>query len=219
MIVLDIETTGLSAYNCGIWQIGAIDLKNPSNYFLEEARIDDSDIIHKGALVLSGKDESYLRDIKKQSQKELILSFFSWIGKVEEKIFIGQNILWDISFIVEKMVKYGIFENYSSVLGHRGIDLHSVAALRYKELYGVFKLKENGLSMFGLDEIMKFCGLKEDRKRIEGLNNYVVVFDGECHGALWDCVICAEVYFRLVEGRTFFEEFKEFEIPDYLRRK
>ena len=38
MIVLDIETSGLTS-DCGIWQIGAIDLTNPKNYFLEECKL------------------------------------------------------------------------------------------------------------------------------------------------------------------------------------
>jgi len=46
MIVLDIETSGLDSVKCGIWQIGAIDLAT-NEEFLEEARIDDEDIVLK----------------------------------------------------------------------------------------------------------------------------------------------------------------------------
>lgn len=45
MIVVDIETSGLDFNKCGIWQIGALELENPANTFLEEARIDDEDEI------------------------------------------------------------------------------------------------------------------------------------------------------------------------------
>ena len=80
MIILDIETTGIDFNKCGIWQIGALDFYNPENYFLEEARIDDEDLIEEGALKINGKIEQELRDPKKQSQKQLLENFFELIN-------------------------------------------------------------------------------------------------------------------------------------------
>jgi len=45
MMVFDIETSGTNFYKCGIWQIGALELENPENTFLQEGRIDDKDKI------------------------------------------------------------------------------------------------------------------------------------------------------------------------------
>ena len=45
MIVVDIETSGMLDSNVGIWQIGAVEFENPSNTFLEDGRIDDSDVV------------------------------------------------------------------------------------------------------------------------------------------------------------------------------
>ena len=67
-IVLDLETSGLDKVNCGIWQIGAIDLNNQEE-FLEEGRIDDEDVAQEGALRVIGKTEEELRDKNKRSQK------------------------------------------------------------------------------------------------------------------------------------------------------
>jgi len=79
MIVVDIETSGgLDPERIGIWQIGALDLDNPENVFLDEARIDDSDIIENDALKVIGKTPEYLRDRSKQSQKDLLIKFFLW---------------------------------------------------------------------------------------------------------------------------------------------
>ena len=47
MIALDIETSGGNPVKYGIWQIGAIELENPKNIFLEEARIDEEDEVQK----------------------------------------------------------------------------------------------------------------------------------------------------------------------------
>ena len=86
MIVVDIETSGgLDPNNIGIWQIGALDLDNPGNIFLEESRIDDSDQIEEEALKVIGKTPEYLRNPEKQSQKELLNNFLRWINKIGQK--------------------------------------------------------------------------------------------------------------------------------------
>lgn len=72
MIVLDIETSGIYPERHGIWQIGALELENPSNVFLEEGRIDDEDVVEEEAVKVHGKNEAYLRNSEKQSQRELI---------------------------------------------------------------------------------------------------------------------------------------------------
>ena len=56
-VVLDIETSGLDKVNCGIWQIGAIDLDDTKEVFFESSSIDDDDIVEDGALRVIGKTE------------------------------------------------------------------------------------------------------------------------------------------------------------------
>ena len=57
MIVVDLEMSGLDMANCGIWQIGAVDLNNPQEIFFEEGRIDDEDVVQSEALKVIGKTD------------------------------------------------------------------------------------------------------------------------------------------------------------------
>ena len=41
MIIVDIETTGIDFEKCGIWQIGAVELENPNNIFIEDAKMEN----------------------------------------------------------------------------------------------------------------------------------------------------------------------------------
>ena len=85
MIVLDIETSGLSSVDSGICEIGAIDLFNPDNVFFQECKIDDEDLIQDGALAVNGKTAEGIRDQSKQSQKQLLINFFKWCDSIKIK--------------------------------------------------------------------------------------------------------------------------------------
>jgi len=214
MIVLDIEASGLDSGKCGIWQIGALDLESKEE-FLEEARIDDEDEIFEEALKVIGKREEELRDSKKQSQKELIERFLEWLKRFDERILMGQNIGWDMSFIQNKCIRYGIHDKFRKITGQRTIDLHTIANLIYKDKYGEFKT-EKGKSSMSLSSILEFCGLKDERREMEGGE---VVKEGKPHNALEDCKLEAECYFRLVHGKNLFEEYSKFKIPEHLLEK
>ena len=214
MIVTDIETSGLDSGRCGIWQIGALELENPKNYFLEEGRIDDEDTIEKEALIVIGKTESELRDKRKQTQKQLILNYLNWAEKVDERIVGGHNVGWDISFIQNKSMRYGIMPQFREVSGQRTIDLHGLAQEEYRKLNGKYFLK-NGKSDMNLSKVLDFCGMKDDRIRIE---NNVVVQKGKSHGALEDCRLEGECIYRIRDGKGLFKEYSKFKVPEYLRR-
>ena len=70
MIVLDIETTGLT-HDCGICEIGAINLDKTNNYFLQNCKIDKEDTITQEALKVNGKTREQLYDVNKQTQNAL----------------------------------------------------------------------------------------------------------------------------------------------------
>src|SRR3989339_1108677 len=108
MIVVDIETSGLDMDKSGIWQIGAVELENPKNFFFEEARIDDENLVNHDSLKIIGKTEHELRDTKKQSQKQLLSNFFKWAVKIKNNDCICQNPQFDWSFLSLKAEKYGI---------------------------------------------------------------------------------------------------------------
>ncbi|MEK6915283.1 MAG: 3'-5' exonuclease [Nanoarchaeota archaeon] len=109
MIVVDIETSGnFDPAKHGIWQIGALDFENPTNTFLEEARIDDEDSLTEEALKVTGKTEAQLRDKTKQSQKQLLSNFFEWVSKIKNRVIVAHNTPFDYGFIVLKAKKYGL---------------------------------------------------------------------------------------------------------------
>ncbi len=213
MIILDIESTGINTREGGIWQIGAFELEKPENYFLQEGRIDDEDKIMEEALKIIGKTEEELRDKNKQSQKQLILNFLGWRKRCEEKITLGQNIGWDVSFIQNKCLKYGIMEKFREVMGQRSIDLHTIAQERYKGINGKYLLKENGNSDMNLTNVLKLCGIPDQRK--QNINGKISE-EGTPHNALEDCKLEGECYYRLKYGKNLFPEYSQFEIPGVL---
>jgi DNA polymerase III epsilon subunit-like protein len=215
MIVLDIETSGIHTGDCGIWQIGAIDLENTKNYFLEEGRIDDEDIVTESALIVTGKTEKELRDKNKQSQKQLILNFLDWTKKCKEKLYVGQNVGWDINFIQNKCVDYNIIDEFRESAGQRGMDLHTFAQNRYHEVKNQYLLRERGLSDMNLKNILDFCGIPDKRRQ---MGRGEVKEEGTDHNALEDCKLEAECFSRLVYGKNLFPEYAKFKIPRELTK-
>jgi len=201
MIVLDIETSGLDFNKCGIWQIGAVELENPHNVFLQEARIDDENIVQEGALRVTGTTEEQLRDPSKQSQKQLLESFFKWCENIRVRNCICQGPQWDLGFIWIKASKYRLREKLDNPIPHRAFDMHSIAALKYFQLNGKFLLNENKSNM-GLSNILKFVGMVDNRG---------------AHNALEDAKLTAECFSRVVFGRNLLLEYKEYPVPEYLK--
>ena len=204
-IVLDIETSGLSMEKSGIWQIGAIDL-NTMEEFCEEGRIDDEDEIvnipdaKKTFEEVTGKREEEIRDKNKQSQKELLEKFFRWIEGRKFKNFICQNPQFDLGWIWIRMQRYGL----PRVFGFRAFDLHTIAQIKFQEINNKFSVnREKGKSDMDLSNILKFCGMEDNRQE---------------HDALEDCKLTAECFSRLIYGKNFFPEYKKFLIPEVLKK-
>lgn len=208
MIVLDIETSGLNPEEHGIWQIGAVDL-NTMEEFLEEGRIDEEDKVTEGALRITGKTEEELRDRNKQSQKELLEKFFKWLEMRKMKNLLCHLPAFDQGFLKVKARKYFNTDPFWPDY-HRAFDLHSIAQLKFFELNGKFLVKEDNNSDMGLRNILKMCGIEDKRRGRER--------EGEPHNALEDCKLEGECFSRIVFGKNLFDEFKDFEIPDYLKK-
>ena len=80
--------------------------------------------------------------------------------------------------------------------------MHSFAQRKYFDLHGNFLIKERHSDM-GLSKILQLCGMKDERKS---------------HNALEDCKLTGECFSRIVYGKGLLEEFKNFEIPKYLKK-
>lgn len=214
MIVLDIETSGLT-HDCGICEIGAINTNDLSKTFLQDCRIDEGDTITEGAMRVNGRNLDILKDKNKQTQKELIENYLNWVSMQEEKLFYGQNVAWDISMIQAKSIKYDLHKKFLEVHMQRGMDLHTLAQERYFEINGKYLLKETGQSAFNLGKILEFCGIPDERINVKGNE---IIREGKYHTALEDCALEGEAIYRLKFGKNLFKEFKQFEIPVYLRK-
>lgn len=212
MIILDIETTGLTN-DCGICEIGAIDLNNLENYFLQDCKIDKENIITEGALKVNGRTREQLYDSSKQSQKQLIENYLNWIETKNEKMFFGQNVGWDISMIQSKCIQYGAHKRFLEIHGQRGMDLHCIVQEKYLELHGKYCLDKNNKSGMNFSKLLEFCGLPDERINVRGGE---IIKKGKPHTALEDCKLEGESIYRLKFGENLFPEYTKFIIPDYL---
>jgi DNA polymerase III epsilon subunit-like protein len=199
MIVVDIETSGTDFLSNGIWQIGAIDTDDPERTFLDECRIDDEDTATREALDMCGISEEYIRSHYKRSQKELLEKFFGWCLGAKVRNFVCHNPQFDFSFIKCKAEKYGL----KMPVHFRCFDTHSIASLKYKEIYGKLPI-ENDHSAMTLSNVLFFCGMKDLRDK---------------HNALEDAKLTAECFSRIVYCKTFLKEFEQYPLPKYLEEK
>jgi DNA polymerase III epsilon subunit-like protein len=213
MILIDIETTGVNFWENGIVSIGALCFENPKNQFYGECRIDEDDIITEDALKINGFTREEITNKGKQTQEELVKSFFKWLEKQDTRILAGHNVgFFDLNFIKTKAKKY----NLNIKTRYRSLDLCSVAQTRYFQINGKFLLddyKENAMS---LPEVLRFCGIKDERIEIR---DGKLIKQGKKHNALEDCKLEAECLSRLLSGKGLFEEYNKFPIPDYLKNK
>lgn len=213
MIIIDIETTGLNYWENGILSIGALCFDNPEKQFYGECKLDEDDVITEEALKINGFSIEEIKSEKKQTQKELIKGFFEWLEKQDIRILAGHNVgFFDLNFIKTKAKKY----NLNIKTRYRSLDLCSVAQTIYFKIHGKFLLddyKENAMS---LPEVLRFCGIKDERIEIR---NGKLIKQGKKHNALEDCKLEAECFSRLLSGKGLFPEYNKFLIPDYLRIK
>lgn len=211
MIVVDVEASGVSNfYKSGVWQIGAVEFENPSNTFLQEARIDDEDNVEDEALKVTGKTKSELRDKNKQSQKKMLKDFFRWVSKIENKTFVSHN-PFDYGILRMKAGKYGLTFPFE----YRVLDIHSIAFAKFKDIKKKIPF-ENGKSAMNLSSIIKFCGLRDNRRLVEEGS---ILKEGNPHNGLEDAKLEAECLSRILYGKGLFDKFKEFEVPGYLKKK
>jgi DNA polymerase III epsilon subunit-like protein len=198
MIVVDIETTGLDPKRHSIIEIGAIDFNNPTNYFNGKCQIWIGAEVDLTALEVNGFTLGEIQDQKILSQEELISDFKTWTDSIEDKTIAGQNVDFDISFLVESTRRIGQKFNW----GKRKVDQHSIAYAHYLERNIRPPLKD-GISNLDSDTIMNYAGLPPEPRPHRALN-----------GARYE----TESLSRLIFGKGVFDEFAEYAIPDYLRK-
>lgn len=199
LLVLDTETSGIDPYKHGLISIGAVDLANPKNQFYGECELRTDAEVSQEAIRINGFTEKEMRDSSKQSVKDLLENFYSWASKFKIKIIAGRTPLFDFNFLKTESEKAGLKFPFH----HRTIDLHSIHYAKCIELSCEIPLKDKYFSGLDLEECLKFIGINYERK---------------AHNALEDAKLTAECFARILYGQSLLEEYKQFEIPSYLRK-
>jgi DNA polymerase III epsilon subunit-like protein len=199
MIVLDIETTGLSPILNSIIEIGAIDFSNTKNQFQGQCHIWAGAEVDTTALKINGFTNEEITRNNKPTEFDLLQTFIKWLDRIEDRTICGQNIDFDIGFLNESAKRYKIDRNF----GKRKVDLHSLV---YSHLLkrNVVPLLKNGLSNISSDFIMEYVGLPAEPKPHRAIN-----------GAKWE----TEAISRLIYGKSILEEFFVFDVPAYLKTR
>src|SRR3989344_7139620 len=193
MIAIDLEITGFDPNRNSIWQIGAVDIENPKNFFFGECRIMDSENIPKKNEKIIGKTEKWLKDLNRESEEELIKRFFKWVAEREGKMIVSHNTA-DYNFLEVKSNKHHLKFPFH----YRIIDTHTLGFLKYYQINGKLKFNE-GHSTLGLSNILDFCGIPDKRKKVR---NGKIIKNGSEHNALEDAKLAAEVFFRIFYGKN-----------------
>jgi len=193
MIILDIETSGTNPSKHSILSIGAIDFLDPSRIFSKECQIRPGAHIDEEGMAVNGFSREEITDKNKETEGKIVSDFFEWAMKSEDHTVAGQNPSFDVSFL---QIAADIYDQ-NFPLAHRTIDLHSIC-LAHMVRRGLKIPIENKRSALNSDSIMEYVGLPAEPKPHIAFN-----------GAKWE----AEAFSRLLYGKVFFEEFRNYEIP------
>jgi DNA polymerase-3 subunit epsilon len=125
MIVLDIETTGVSFYYNGMLSLGAVDMDNGDEFY-KECRVTEGREITDIALEINGFSKAAISDPMKKSDVEVYEDFVEW-SKSRSNILGGHNIgHFDILFL-EEIHTRSKYAKTKFPFSFRTVDLHSVA--------------------------------------------------------------------------------------------
>ncbi|PIN78077.1 hypothetical protein COV15_00240 [Candidatus Woesearchaeota archaeon CG10_big_fil_rev_8_21_14_0_10_34_12] len=84
---------------------------------------------------------------------------------------------------------------------YRTFDLHSIAQIKYFQLNNKLLIDKDHSDM-GLSNILKLCGMTDERRKIE---DGIIVRNGKEHNALEDAKLTAECFSRIVNGEKSFK--------------
>lgn len=195
MIVLDVESTGLSPVRNSIISLGALDLENSSNRFYAECKVWEGGEIEDQALAINGFSRAEIgAQSNKQTEAELMEAFVTWATQgPRTRMLAAQNPSFDLEFVQEACKRAGIVCPF----GKRTIDVHSLTWL-HMTLRGVLPPLSGDRSAINLDAALLYCGIPEEPKP---------------HNALTGALCHAEVISRIAYNKKELPEFKHFEIP------
>lgn len=194
MIVVDVETSGMTPGRHSLLSVGAVDFLNPTRQFYEECRIFEGAHVDKESLEVNGFTENQITDPKKKSDREVVEAFLGWIKESPEHTLAGQNPSFDRDFLQATAFRYHL--NWP--LAHRTVDLHSVCYAHMLR-QGIELPQGNKRSNLNLERILAYTGLPARTGPHNGLN---------------DAKLEAEAFSRLFYGKTLLEEYRKHDIPN-----
>ncbi len=194
MIVLDIESTGLSPESNSILSIGALDLDNPTNQFYDECRAWDGAHIEDEALAINGFTREEVTNPGRKSEEEVIKAFIAWAtDRPLNRTLAGQNVSFDRDFVRAACKRAGIEFPFA----HRTIDTHTLVWMHMKQK-GIEPPMHNNRTALSLDAALEYCGLPGEPKP---------------HNALTGAFCHAEVISRIVYNKKLLPDFEMHAIP------
>ncbi|KKU70659.1 MAG: Exonuclease RNase T and DNA polymerase III [Parcubacteria group bacterium GW2011_GWA2_47_21] len=192
MIIVDVETSGITPVRHSLLSVGAVDFSNPGRLFYEECRIFDGAHVDKESLKINGFTNEEITDSKKKTDREVIESFLRWANEAKERTIAGQNPAFDRDFLQATAHRYHLDWKFA----HRTIDLHSVCYSHMIE-HGIRPPEDKGHSALNLDRILKYVGLRPREGK---------------HNGLADAKLEAEAFSRLFYKRGLLPEYEKFPI-------
>lgn len=158
MLIIDIESSGLSPYKNSICSIGAVDFETNKEFY-GECRVADDREINEGALKINGFTVEQLKDPNKPTDLELFAKFGAWhvemllewmqndsnIDRSLNNVLAGENVgHFDILFL-EEMHQRLLATN--PTLGkfpfsYRTVDLHTLGFAVFGESLSLKQLCE-----------------------------------------------------------------------------
>lgn len=194
MIVLDVESTGLSPVHNSILSIGALDLDDPTNQFYDECRVWEGAQIEDAALAINGFTYEEARDPRRKSEADLIRDFVAWAtDRPVNRMLAAQNPSFDLEFVQAACARAGI----ECPFGKRTIDVHTLT-WTHMMLQGVVPPTDKHRSAISLDAALNYCGIPGEPKP---------------HNALMGAMCHAEVIARIAYTRKVLPEFEMYDIP------
>lgn len=196
MLVVDVESTGVSYEKNSIIAVGALDISNPTNRFYMECRIWEGAHFNEEAAAIHGMTLEQVTDPTKPTEADLVHAFIEWALKLEERTLAGQNVSFDRDFLRAAAERAG---HTNWPFAHRTIDTHTLAHMHMVKA-GLTPPVDpvHKRSALNLDAVLNYCGIPDEP---------------EPHNALTGAMSHAEVISRLLYGKKLLPEFEQFDIP------
>ena len=199
LLVIDVETSGLSPKKCSIVSIGAVDFRHPERTFYQECRPWNGALIEEGALRCNGFTKEQITDPNKRTLSMAMTDFIMWVMDSEEQTLAGHNFGFDTGFLKAAIE----ICNLSWRMQSRAVDLHTAAYVDHLKKGIPIPLRHSRTDLT-LDKVLLYVGVPEEPKP---------------HIALTGAKCTAEAFSRIIYGKPMFEEFRQYALPDHLVKR